>query len=166
MTTECAALGRTSADGYEYACTPAGFASGLHYQCEIGDIASKLGTLIKESSGSGDVIFSGSDTDPFPPAPINFGNASAAIGICTSWLSFVAHCPSSGERLVCAKFQTTTCSDSSSSSSDDELSSLELAGIIVGASLGMALLVVFCFVYILGFRAPADGEKQKMLEQL
>lgn len=168
MTTECAALGRTLADGYVYACTPAGFASGLHYQCEIGDIAAKLGDFVKESSDSGEVIFSGSMNDPFPPSAINFGSAD---GIATSWMSIVAHCPSSGARLFCAQFQSVTCSDSSGGSSeedDDELSALEWGYVLIGSILGVAFLVVFVFIYVLGCRVPSGSDKKTILssEQL
>lgn len=167
MTYECDLLNRTVNAGYSYACNPTGFAAGLQYQCEVGDIAGKLGALVPDS-GTDYHVYSGSLLDPFPPSAINFGDSSASDGIATAWQSLVLHCPSTGARLLCAQFTRSTCSDSSSDSSSDqiELSTEEFAGIIIGASLGMALLVVFVFIFVLGCsnkHGASSGEGQKIL---
>lgn len=157
MSAECVALSRTAPQGYSYACNPTDFAAGLQYLCEVGDIAGKLGTLFP--SGDDAMAYAGELVDPFPPSAINFGNGSNS-GIATSWESIVLHCPSSGDRLLCAAFKRVTCSGSSSgSSSSDDLSSGEIAGIVLGSSFVMAFLVVFVFVCWSGQgRCTGDGK--------
>lgn len=167
MSYECGLLNRTSSDGYAYACNPTDFSAGLQYQCEVGDIAGKLGTLFPDS-GTDNRIYSGSLVDPFPPSAVNFGGVDAADGIATAWQSLVLHCPSSGARLLCAQFTPLSCSDSSNDNTSEqvEMSSGEFAGIILGVSFVMAVLVVFVFICVLGYHRKEAGsaaEGQTML---
>ena len=162
MRDECTALQRTAAQGYVYECSPENFASGLHYQCEVGDIQAKFGTFFPDSTG---VVFSGSVEDLFPPSAINFGNISAADGIATSWESIVFHCPSTGSRLWCAQFESVSCGGDSDDDNEEtvDLTQLEFGLIVAGSIIGGTLLAVLLLIGILGFRKPVstDGSSDK-----
>jgi hypothetical protein len=103
--TFCAALGRTSGDGYTYNCNPAGYAAGNLALCEVGDISSKFGRLFPKSET--DLIFSVDHLeDVQPPYVGNYMQPTDVGGtlITPMWSSIVFHCGATGARLACAKF--------------------------------------------------------------
>lgn len=88
------------------------------WTCEVGDLSGRFGKL----QGDDNLMFTSSTflTDNYPPYPQDY--LVNDLPFWTSWASVVFHC-SNGDRLLCAKFESTpspSCIFPSSSGEDDD----------------------------------------------
>jgi hypothetical protein len=143
---ECSQLGRTSAQGYQYSCLTTQFSQGNYFLCEVGDLSNKLGVMYPVINGN-TAAYKGSLIDPYPVTPINYDNQT---GIAKPWKSFVFHCPSTTNRILCGLLKPVVCSASSESSSTGtlNLSIGAFSGIIMATVVGSvifgSLIGFFC----------------------
>eukprot|EP01038_Epipyxis_sp_PR26KG_P011899 gene11899-15922_t len=107
--TSCKNLGRTKPLGYTYNCSTTNYHFGRYSFCEVGDLSGKMGKLNYNSATQ--KLFSTSFTDFQPPYDANFKLSDQTS---LPWSSVVFHCGSTGARLLCAEFSTSTASSSCS----------------------------------------------------
>lgn len=160
----CTYLGRTSTDGYTYACTAP--AAGLtEYttpkgECELGDLSGKLGKVTVSAEGT--VASTQVYTDFEPVYNYNFNQATTAIT--SGWASIVFHCgDATGTRIACGDFELTAATEDSAcdfsgdawvnnescpSSDDDDdgetLTKPEFAGLLAVLAVGWAVAIALC----------------------
>ena len=101
----CLLLKRTGEQGYEYRCTPDGFAAGDMMACEMGDWTNKLGPMYPPPSDPTSLKFKRKEMyDYLAPGTTNY---KAATATSKQWASLVLHCRDDTSRLVCAQFVRT-----------------------------------------------------------
>uniref|UniRef100_A0A7S4DBL7 Superoxide dismutase copper/zinc binding domain-containing protein n=1 Tax=Heterosigma akashiwo TaxID=2829 RepID=A0A7S4DBL7_HETAK len=99
----CGQLNRTSTS---YTCNSEQYSAGNYSICEVGDLSGKFGKVYP-SDDDDDIFQFNLDEeiiDPLAPYPINY---NSELGFSKPWTSIVWHC-SSGDRLICAKFQASS----------------------------------------------------------
>ena len=113
------------------------------YTCEVGDLSGKFGSLPYNEN----LLFTSSTflIDNYPPYPEAY--LVNDLPFWTMWASVVFHC-SNGNRLLCAKFQTTestSCKFPSTTSNDDDSDGIFKKSLVKDYFIAMIITGFFTF---------------------